>query len=1274
MKRSQNFLMLMWCALSAGAAFAGMAGVPTNLNANGSTSATSVDPPGWLEIFGTSAANTLGDSVHSHRYFIEVTSTTLDVRVFDPGTSGERDFAGNNDVTTTYALYNAAGTQITSTSISNDSNNTQNRLVRFTSNGFFTLNSNNGNNVSFSGLTPGLHEFRVTTDNGDEGNFYGVDFRVSKASTAHYNVYTLGTNTSPTSSFFAGESQSTGNGTGVASPITQPIIIYPYITSGCTFDTTNFDGDSTTSATIRDVTAAQTITSLTLSGNGVHTEQTVTIESTAAQNIYVDNYGVWDLRFDPGTSNAIDWRVADFSGWADNPTNSARGPTKGFRMYLPNGYAPTAGNPNATAPTKPALRIGASVVSGPNPPTVGNTTVMVFTASLKNSSAAALTSPQISVGLPTGVTFVTGSQACFLNGTSTTCTDGSAAGYRRASTTSLAAGSTLSLRFQVNVVPTATGLMNITGAPATGTPPPNTTAWAQYTSNWSTTEYLGPLCQMVVNVGGTTTLPTPSRLAGLALEGDTLHFATSYQQGTQGFVVYEGETPTAPLAARRRLSEKLVASTTPDSLGLEVLSAELKTPLWPWLFVDEIDSRGRQTTIGQASVRELRDPTAALRLHQLSERFMALNRPQVVERVQDSGKGRYTRPTGLKLLFSRSGQASVSRDALEAAGLPQGLTAVTLSSQGAAVPFTWSPGNDALQFEARAADTQYTGTNVYLLEWHARATPPMVVPLTQRAPAAATGVHRVEKNAIYFPRAKLGEDPWFWALVRTGATWPAATDLSPGQFDLPLGAGLAGSVPLHISVLGRSGHRQHVEFTLNGTALPALEFDGTDPATLHTTVPAALLRATGNQLTAALTSTPLSPDDVGLGFVYLDKVEFEGLGQAPTPVVNADAIVPYQPTVNTMSGVDYLVITHPDFIDSARDFVAMKNAAGFHATVIDVSRLYDRYAAGLVEAQAIRRFIADVAAQGSLKYVLLWGDDSFDPRNFTGLNARSFIPSLDGYDHEFGRVPSENLYADVNFDNLPDVAIGRIPVQTQQQSSDLLNKLGRNGLTPQSPVQVAIADAVGANDDDFLSRASRVQPLTPRSPVSVINAGQSVTAGRSALAQQLSAGVGALHYFGHGSPVAWSSQGSLWGVGDSTTVQNQSGQAVVFSWSCFSEWYQYLYGPSLMESLILAPNSGVSAAVGPSGITLPAQQSVLREPLYQYYFVQKLPLGEAVRRAKADAVRQSTDALDVVTGWNLLGDPSMQNDVGRLLSTPKSLNELQLDLTQSKKAVRATAP
>jgi hypothetical protein len=35
---------------------AGIFGVPTQLNADGTLSSSSVNPPGWLEIFGTNAA------------------------------------------------------------------------------------------------------------------------------------------------------------------------------------------------------------------------------------------------------------------------------------------------------------------------------------------------------------------------------------------------------------------------------------------------------------------------------------------------------------------------------------------------------------------------------------------------------------------------------------------------------------------------------------------------------------------------------------------------------------------------------------------------------------------------------------------------------------------------------------------------------------------------------------------------------------------------------------------------------------------------------------------------------------------------------------------------------------------------------------------------------------------------------------------------------------------------------------------------------------------
>lgn len=46
------------------------------------------------------------------------------------------------------------------------------------------------------------------------------------------------------------------------------------------------------------------------------------------------------------------------------------------------------------------------------------------------------------------------------------------------------------------------------------------------------------------------------------------------------------------------------------------------------------------------------------------------------------------------------------------------------------------------------------------------------------------------------------------------------------------------------------------------------------------------------------------------------------------------------------------------------------------------------------------------------------GDDTFDYRDDAGTGAVSYVPSLYGWDGEFGRVPSETRYADVDGDVL----------------------------------------------------------------------------------------------------------------------------------------------------------------------------------------------------------------------------------------------------------------
>ena len=90
--------LVLGAATSAGAA---IFGVPTNLNAAGQvcTAGSAGDPdPGWLVLERLNSGSANGDTVHQIRFFVEVTGTTLDIRVFDPGLSGARDLGNAADL------------------------------------------------------------------------------------------------------------------------------------------------------------------------------------------------------------------------------------------------------------------------------------------------------------------------------------------------------------------------------------------------------------------------------------------------------------------------------------------------------------------------------------------------------------------------------------------------------------------------------------------------------------------------------------------------------------------------------------------------------------------------------------------------------------------------------------------------------------------------------------------------------------------------------------------------------------------------------------------------------------------------------------------------------------------------------------------------------------------------------------------------------------------------------------------------------------------------
>ena len=469
----QRTALLAGTFLLVGAAtHAGTFGVPTNLDpTTGATTVTTVNPPGWFVLTGSSAANSLGDTVHQLRLFIEVedrgvigtADETLDIKVFDAGTSGARDALGTLASTTQYQVFPPTGAALVNFTITTDNATTQGRLARLSSTGAFTAPTAG---TAFTNRAAGLYELRITVGSGNDTNAFGVE--ITNGAGYQYNVYTVGSSNTAATAFVAGTV--TGGTAPYASTIA-PMVLFPYVTQGCSIATSNYDMDANVAAGAGSsagvVDALGATTALDASSDQLHIENTVMVEPTTTLNTASTNYGIWRLTNGTGTNDnrAIDWRIANFQGWNTNPLALPRDPAQPVRMYLPNGYAPTSGNANTTAPLEPLLATSVVVVSGANPPQAGVVTRYLITATANNPTASAIGSVVVTIPFMTGATF-------FSSSATPACTSEVAgATYRTCTFGSIAAGAVASYQVTVDVTPAAgfAGLLNLTGAPTTRT-------------------------------------------------------------------------------------------------------------------------------------------------------------------------------------------------------------------------------------------------------------------------------------------------------------------------------------------------------------------------------------------------------------------------------------------------------------------------------------------------------------------------------------------------------------------------------------------------------------------------------------------------------------------------------------------------------------------------------------------------------------------------------------------------------------------------------------
>jgi len=170
--------------------------------------------------------------------------------------------------------------------------------------------------------------------------------------------------------------------------------------------------------------------------------------------------------------------------------------------------------------------------------------------------------------------------------------------------------------------------------------------------------------------------------------------------------------------------------------------------------------------------------------------------------------------------------------------------------------------------------------------------------------------------------------------------------------------------------------------------------------------------------------------------------------------------------LHALTQVDYIIISPTEFLTEANRLANLhrqQNNLSVH--VVDLNLIYNEFSSGSPDAGAIRTFLKmfydrSTSPNDQIKYVCLFGDGSYDPKNRIP-NNNNYIPTYQltgspGAESSISNIVADDFYGilddneSMDINSIVDIGIGRLLISSNTMATEQINKIEhymKNGST-----------------------------------------------------------------------------------------------------------------------------------------------------------------------------------------------------------------------------------